>query len=134
MSSKRQRTMKCSAGFNSVSIPVWFGGLCVVSEEWSKSGINPKHFFSTQFLFLFLLFPPLLLHSTLLPLSSFSWPYLFTAPCSIVLFLCAPPLYPMLLLLHSGFLLPLLDFIFSCNFDLMHLSPPCSRLSSFILS
>lgn len=92
-----------------------FGGLCVVSDEWKWN----------KSLFIFLkLFPPCLLHSTLLPLP---WPHLFYLPL-----LNSP--FPFLLLLLISCLSPqsclLLDFIFSSNFGFLLLSSPCSQLSS----
>lgn len=132
VSSNRRRTGKCSAGFNGISIPVWFGSLCVVTEEWSKSGINHKHFFRSFFFLSISLPSSSIPHSVLCPL--FSWPYLFTSPCSIALFLCASPLYPMpnpsLLLLQNSSCL-LLNLLF---FYLMHHSSSLLILTSFILS
>lgn len=95
---KRQQTGTCLAGFNCTYIPVWWP-VCIwwgMDRKWNKS----QMLFSTQ---LFFLFPPLLLHSTLLPLSSFYW-LSFLPPTTIVLsvlFLLYLMLTPTLLTLLS---------------------------------
>lgn len=86
-----------------------------MTQKWNKSQTP----FST--LLGFFLCPPLLHHSTLLPL--FPGLIFFTSPYSINPF----PFLLLLFISSSCLLLPRLDYIFSCCFD-------CMLLSSYLLS